>query len=46
MSKGSGRRPQDIPEDEAQANWERVFGKKDPAPAEEPNGPEPTIKER
>jgi hypothetical protein len=41
--KGSGRRPQKIPDAEAQANWERIFGKK----AEEPqqDGPEPDDKE-
>lgn len=33
--KGSDRRPQQIPEDEAQANWERVFGKKDNPPQSE-----------
>jgi hypothetical protein len=25
--KGSGRRPQQVPEDEAAANWARIFGR-------------------
>jgi hypothetical protein len=31
--KGSGRRPQQIPDTEADANWARIFGKTNP-PAE------------
>lgn len=27
--KGSGRRPTQIPDAEAEANWQRIFGKKD-----------------
>jgi hypothetical protein len=34
--KGSGRRPQQVAEDEAAANWARIFGKK-----EQPAEPEP-----
>jgi hypothetical protein len=41
--KGSGRRPQQIPEDEAAANWARIFGKQDTN--DQPNGPEPDDKE-
>ncbi|WP_332823274.1 hypothetical protein [Stutzerimonas kunmingensis] len=29
--KGSGRRPQQVSEDEAAANWARIFGKREPA---------------
>jgi hypothetical protein len=32
--KGSGRRPQQVSEDEAAANWARIFGKQDNPPAE------------
>jgi hypothetical protein len=32
--KGSGRRPQQVTEDEAAANWARIFGKQDNAPAQ------------
>jgi hypothetical protein len=36
--KGSGRRPQQVDDAEAAANWARIFGKKDNTPAEpEPN---------
>lgn len=34
--KGSGRRPQQVPDEEAVANWERIFGK-----AEDEYEPEP-----
>lgn len=34
MSKGSGRRPQQIPDDQAEANWQRIFGKQENTPAE------------
>jgi len=34
MSKGSGRRPQQVSEDEAAANWARIFGKQEINPAE------------
>ena len=40
--KGSGRRPQQVPDDEARANWERIFGQK---PETENNGEQPTDKE-
>jgi len=36
MSKGSDRRPQQVSEEQAQANWERIFGRKaDNPPSEE-----------
>jgi len=39
--KGSGRRPQQVPEDEAAANWQRIFGKKDQPPqGEQPESTE------
>lgn len=39
--KGSGRRPQQVAEDEAAANWARIFGKN-----ESPAQPEPNTKEQ
>ena len=38
--KGSGRRPQKVTEEEAQANWERIFGK-----TKQPTGEQPESKE-
>ena len=46
MSKGSGRRPQQIDDEQAAANWARIFGKTDeptnqgeqPEPKEQDNG--------
>lgn len=35
--KGSGRRPQQIPEDEAADNWARVFGKTTTPAEPDPN---------
>ena len=36
MSKGSGRRPSQIPEEQEQKNWEQIFGKKQkPEPKEQ-----------
>ena len=39
--KGSGRRPQKVTEEEAQANWERIFGK-----TKQPTGEQPEPKEQ
>ncbi len=38
MSKGSGRRPQLVSDDEAAANWARIFGKQ----PQQPKRPVPT----
>jgi hypothetical protein len=34
--KGSGRRPQQVTEDEAAANWARIFGNNTPPEGEQP----------
>lgn len=39
MSKGSNRRPQQVDDEQAQANWERIFGKK-AEPSEAPEADE------
>lgn len=46
MSKGSGRRPQQVPEDEAAANWQRIFGKQENNPAEPESNDEGNNDER
>lgn len=42
MSKGSHRRPQEIPADEYDSAWDRIFGKKKPPviPPEDDAGPD------
>lgn len=32
MSKGSGRRPQQAPDEQVKDNWEKIFGKKKDVP--------------
>lgn len=38
--KGSDRRPQQIPDAQAQANWERIFGKKAEEPQQDGSTPD------